>query len=459
MVAAIVTPISNQYRMAPGAESIGGSMRKGMIVGILALLGGGIGACGAGGPGGNGSATAVVDTVAGIERLRYPGSGGASLTVRVDTVAVIGGAEVEDEAYHFDQVLGDALAADEAGRLFVLDRAGNRVLVYDSAGRHLATFGRAGGGPGELAAPASLALGPGDSIWVADVGNRRYTIIPTDGGDPRSVPFPEEAGVGLGTLVVRDGGPIQSFRALMGGRVGGPGAEGPPAEPPRVILRLSGAGAILDTLWLTPPPQVDEVRSANAAQDRMVVIRMPRAFETQQHWRALSDGTLVVADTAEYILRLIDRDGTMLRRIERALPTRETTEADMEKARERLRERLVQGGGIRITVGGGGGASGPPPEQFIEAQVAAMTFAPVIPRVTGVRVDPLDRIWVGVSLDEPETTERIDIYDRHGNLLGELRGHPLPDVFIGPSFAANLDRDEFDVQQLVLYRFVVDDAR
>ncbi len=106
--------------------------------------------------------------------------------------------------------------------------------------------------------------------------------------------------------------------------------------------------------------------------------------------------------------------------------------------------------------GGGGAPAGPSREELLEAQLAAMTFAPVIPRITGVRVDPLDRIWVGVSLDEPGTTARIDVYDREGNLLGELHGWELPDVFLGPSRAARLDRDEFDVQRIVVYRVLED---
>ncbi len=414
-----------------------------------------LGACGAGEGGRSAVARAVVDTVGGVERYLYPGHGGGALRWKADTVAVIGGAMVEEDAYHFDRVTSDGLASDRAGRLYVLDPVGRRVLVYDAEGKHVATHGRAGGGPGELSTPSALAVGPGDSIWVADTGNRRYTVYPPAGGEARSVPYPDEAGFAIGSLAIDRGGPIQSFRPPMGP----PGPDGPAPEPPRSILRLDGNGAILDTLWTTAPPQVDEVQTGNRAQGQVIMIRMSRAFEMPQLWRAFDDGGIVVADTAEYWLRLIDANGTETRRVVRDLPARATTEADKEVARQRLRDQVRRGGGVRITFGGGGGGrgapAGPSAEQLLQAQLDAMTFAPVIPRITGIRVDPLDRIWVGVSIDEAGATERIDIYDRDGTLLGELTGWPLPDAFLGPDHAVLLTRDDMDVQQILIMRILV----
>lgn len=423
---------------------------------IALLLSVAVGACGAGDGGRGAVAHATVDTVAGVERLLYPGHGGGALRWKADTVAVIGGALVDEDAYHFDQVTADGLASDGAGRLHVLDRAGRRVLVYDAEGRHLATYGRPGGGPGEIGSPSALAVGPGDSIWVADIGNRRYNIYPPTNGEARSVPYPDEAGFAIGALAVDHGGPIQAFRPVM---VAGP--DGPMPEPPRTILRLAGDGTVRDTLWITAPPQVDEVQSGNRAQGQVIMIRMSRAFEMTQLWQRFTDGGIVVADTAEYVLRLVDAQGTEVRRIARDLPARQTTEADKEVARQRLREQVQRGGGIRITVGSGGGRgapAGPSPEQLLQAQLDAMTFAPVVPRITGIRVDPWDRIWVGVSIDEPGTAERIDIYDRDGTLLGELTGWPLPDAFLGPDRAVLLMRDDLDVQQIALVRIVEPEA-
>src|SRR5690606_12668365 len=131
-----------------------------------------------------------------------------------------------------------------------------------------------------------------------------------------------------------------------------------------------------------------------------ISIRMSQAFEPSLTWHRFSDGGIVVSDSAAYTLHLIEADGTVRRRVERDLPPRETTEADREFAREQVRERMGRGGGLRVAIGGAAGGRDiaiPSMDQVLEAQLAAMTFAPVVPRITGIRVDPLDRIWVGVS--------------------------------------------------------------
>lgn len=417
-------------------------------------------ACGAG-PGETPALVeAVVDTVDGVERWLYPGSGGPALAWRADTLAVIGGALVEEDEYNFGNVLPTGLASDAAGNLYVLDRQAKRVLKYDPRGRHLATYGRAGGGPGELSLPLAIAIGPGDSIWVSDFGNRRYVILPQDGGSPRSQPLDAALGIPRRTLAIRGGALIQGFMPLpgMANRAAAPRAaaasesgtrdEAPPQEAPHPILRIGMTGAVQDTLWLHRPPVTNTVQSRS--QGGVIMIRMPQAFDPALRWQAFADGGIVVSDSTAYVLHLRTPDGAAERLVERDLPPRETTEADREFARERLRERDRTGAAVRIAIGDGPAAA--PPPNLLEAQLRSMTFAPVIPRVTGLRVDDRDRIWVGVSLDRPEETERIDIYDSNGTLLGELTGWEVPDVFLGGSLAAKLTQDEMDVQQIVIYR-------
>lgn len=110
---------------------------------------------------GAGSAVAAaIDTVGGIERLTYPGTGGPRLAWSFDTVAIIGEAFGTEE-YQFDRVTAAGLAGDADGNVYVLDLAGSRVLKYGPDGRYLGSWGREGGGPAELGRPVALALGPG----------------------------------------------------------------------------------------------------------------------------------------------------------------------------------------------------------------------------------------------------------------------------------------------------------
>jgi hypothetical protein len=181
--------------------------------------------------------------------------------------------------------------------------------------------------------------------------------------------------------------------------------------------------------------------------NNVMVTMMSREFSPEFQWAAFPDGGVVVSDSAAYLLHLLAPDGTEIRRIERAPAPRATTEADRETARNRVREESANSTGIRI---GGGGPDDDARQRMLEQRLEKMTFADVIPKVIDLRVDPRGRIWVGVTEDVAGELARIDVYDRDGNLLGELRDFPMPDVFIGQDRIGVLRRDELDVQQVVV---------
>jgi hypothetical protein len=86
-----------------------------------------------------------------------------------------------DEEYTFGRVSGVALAPD--GSVIVLDQQARAVRVYDGEGRHLRSFGRAGGGPGEMGQPTGLSLLPDGRVLVSDPRNARVNVFSPD-GDP-----------------------------------------------------------------------------------------------------------------------------------------------------------------------------------------------------------------------------------------------------------------------------------
>lgn len=62
-----------------------------------------------------------------------------------------------------------------------------RIRKLDSQGRHLTAFGSSGSGPGQLARPRGLALGPAGEVVVADSCNHRLQIFAPDGRFLRSI--------------------------------------------------------------------------------------------------------------------------------------------------------------------------------------------------------------------------------------------------------------------------------
>jgi hypothetical protein len=354
--------------------------------------------------------------------------GPAQWTLR--PVVVVGGAQANDDRYTFEQVTPEAIAGRANGNLLVLDIQGKRVLEYDDRGRHVRTLGRGGSGPGEFRFPTAVTVGAGDSVWVFDV--ERVSVFPDAGQPVRTQSVPTRT---FGLARVGAHGVLRALAAV-------PGAAGTGSLVPgrMEIARFNGAGVIADTVWRGPFP-------SRALIEVSIGNDIYRTHATEQyavttHWDQLSDGTLVIADTSAYVLRLVTPDG----RVQRTFGTREgarpTTAADRQRALERLRGARDRRSQDRF----------PTPPALFSRQLEQTPFSPVIPRIAGVRVDPDDRIWVGVSGDRRDL-ERIDIYDRSGTLVARVADPPaMPAALYGTGLAAVLERDGFDAQQVRILR-------
>jgi hypothetical protein len=415
-------------------EPASGTISRRLFLALALSLSTGQAACGRG-AGSVARLEAAVDTVDGVERLMYPESGAPVLAWSLDTVARIGGYAAQSEAYQFGEVGPGALAGDGAGNLFVLDFMGKRVLGFDQEGSSIGIWGREGAGPGELQMPTGLGFGS-DSIWVLDNGNQRITIFSRDPeGEPTSLPLPEGSGHMGGGIVPRDGGTygVISMFSFRPGEDAGP--------PPRPLVFLGRDGTPGDTVWKSPPPVMDRLEIEMEGGGMMFMMAQ-RAFSPFLRWGLFSDGTFALTETAEYDVRLVRRDGAELLRIRRDPPPRPAAEADRQAERERMRESSVAG-------------NFPGAEQMMEKRLEKLTFAEVIPRITGLAVDGSDRLWIGVSERTPGETDRIDVYDLDGQLLGEIRDLPFfPSLFYGNGLAAHLTRDDLDVQQVIVTRLV-----
>jgi hypothetical protein len=86
-------------------------------------------------------------------------------TVRARVLATIS----ENSAMPF--LLGEisGIAIDDSGRIYVADFQDPRIVVFDSRGRHLATIGRKGQGPGEFTAPTGITFGADGALYVRNM--------------------------------------------------------------------------------------------------------------------------------------------------------------------------------------------------------------------------------------------------------------------------------------------------
>lgn len=98
-----------------------------------------------------------------------------------------------------DQEFGrvHVVAADAEDNIYVLDIIAQQVYVFDSAGAYSHSIGRPGEGPGELSDARGVGVGPGNRIWIPEVGTARVSVFESDGTFVGSVPRNGYSGTGV----------------------------------------------------------------------------------------------------------------------------------------------------------------------------------------------------------------------------------------------------------------------
>lgn len=93
--------------------------------------------------------------------------------IELTKAAVLGADERE---LTFDTRRPLAIAADSRGRIIAGPIETRGFAVFDSTGRLLRRVGREGSGPGEYRRIWNIVVGPGDSVFVGEVTERRLTV-------------------------------------------------------------------------------------------------------------------------------------------------------------------------------------------------------------------------------------------------------------------------------------------
>jgi DNA-binding beta-propeller fold protein YncE len=74
------------------------------------------------------------------------------------------------------------LAIGPQGRIYLVDGVNNRIVVTDANGTLQFTFGRSGGGAGELQHPMGIDISKKGQVFIADTGNHRIQVFDPQGG-------------------------------------------------------------------------------------------------------------------------------------------------------------------------------------------------------------------------------------------------------------------------------------
>ncbi|HEV2147541.1 MAG TPA: 6-bladed beta-propeller [Longimicrobiaceae bacterium] len=378
------------------------------------------------------------------------------LALRTTPVFAVGTAEGRDHEM-FTRV--DQVAFDRNDNLYVLDGGGNRVLVFDPAGRFVRQVGKKGGGPGEFQAPVGLAVQSDGALAVADLARRSYSLFGPDGKYLRSVPFAEEwmpMAVGSGAMAAHPrGGVVAAVRPAPAMRLDGAARRADVRSTP-IFWQPFTAGA--EPVRLFDAPTELNVQSQASQQpgggQRVSFRTSVPVFSPRVNWGVRPGGGLVVSHTPGYTLKVLDAEGRVERYVQRPVRTRKVTERDRSRERERRRQSMLSGEGMRVTVVGGSGGAAPRvpgiSKEEIEEMVRTLEFAETIPAIQNLRVDGAGRLWVertGEAWGEPGP---IDVVGADGRYLGTVTGQRLPAAFSASGRAAYVETDDLGVQRVVV---------
>ena len=373
-----------------------------------------------------------------------------------------------EEVYRVGSALGEAweefgtigrVGFDDAGNLYVFDRLAARVVVVNPDGGFVREFGRRGEGPGEFQEALDMVIMSDGRVVIADMGHRAYHIFAPGGdlermvrmGDAAQVRqmYPEAGGESL----------VRGAKMLGWAFRQAPGASTIVFPDPRTIERifLTGDEATVETaaeVWGPAWTRLTE-RPLGSGRQKIMSRGPRRGFEPELFAGVLPGGRVAFSDSSAYAIRIAERDGRISSILTRPFPPEPVADRMMSDERDRrLRdlegppERSVSRSAETVVVSGTGGGA------RAREQIETLEFAEEVPVVRDLRTTWGGRIWVLRRGDEPVSDGPIDILAPDGRYLGSYRtgATQLPDAFGPGGLAAFIERDELDVQTVVVKR-------
>ena len=348
---------------------------------------------------------------------------------------------------------------DGAGNLYVFDIQAQRIVVAGPAGEFVREFGREGEGPGEFEEAHGLAVMRDGRAIVSDSRRLVFNIFQANGRVERTVRMDStQMLVRLGTFVAQSGAdaiiavPSASDELLPRGC-----CELPPPASSHAIERIElwGEEVEADTMaegWL---PEIDS-RNAMAAARRVPEIsrvlsvlpsifpELHRAFRPGFHWGVLPDGSVAFADSSTYTVRIATGESGVVRLLRRPIQPEVVTDRLMRSEKSRRLAELQ--------------AKAEPGEDLRDERerIDNLEFHPVVPVIRGLATKWDGDIWVLRRGEDPLSDGPIDVITADGRYLGSYPAGVtrIPDAFGPDGLVAFIERNELDVQTVVVRRLV-----
>lgn len=205
------------------------------------------------------------------------------------------GAPVLFEVRDVQPISGDRIAVANGGT--------NEILVFDSAGNHMATWGGVGEGPGEFQRLQWLVATSPDTLAAGDYGLRRVSIFHANGQFATSIGVPSLSELSSRSIPPQ---PITRFRngALVAESFRGPPYEEGSFRPAVEFFVIDPGGDAPRSLGTFPGNEI-----AIVPEGELLSVLLP-PFARNLHREPSADG-IWVGDEAHWELREYSSDGRL----------------------------------------------------------------------------------------------------------------------------------------------------
>jgi len=336
--------------------------------------------------------------------------------------AVSIGEVVGAEAYLLHRANDATILPD--GRIVIANTGSNELRVFDSAGVHLATWGREGEGPGEFTNLAGVASWPGDSLVAWNRWTWVISVFDAEGVLGRSFSLDSDARPLEPRAVLKNGGIL--------GRTGESAGDECRRSRERYELR-SGEGASQVEFGTHPG------REFHVGLGGGMALRGLLPFG-HSFWEAQWGGRVILTTDDNYEIRAYDASTGALARIVRReyeshAPTREEIDEALEDALKRtgLIGQLLEP--VRRDCG----------------NIAVLEQFPAFSKLL---TDPLDHLWVREAtlpgMDRPAPLWTV--FDPEGRALGFIKTPDGLTIYeIGADYLLGRATDEMDVESVQVW--------
>jgi hypothetical protein len=340
-----------------------------------------------------------------------------------------------DSAYQFHSISHAARLSD--GRIIVID-GGTEIRWFSPDGTHRSTLGRRGEGPGEFRSIQSVVITPDDSVIAHDAGSQRLTWLSPDETVVRVRPLRGTGTQGVRLLAVRPHAVAILAESRPTFNFGG---EEFNYSRDTVLVTTHGPESVDTIATVAGTESATWVYYENARPTRTMQMELPFAHLALA---AATSRSVVLAATEDRQLAFLDDSGRVSALVRSA--SAEIVNAD-------LRSRFVTHAEQQAI------DRGAPDPQVIrkgaEDRLLLLADNHRMPAFDRLLVDTEDRIWIRDyvspwALDEPQ---QWTVYGADGFPLARVTTPAGTMVTsISNDYVVGVERDELDVQYVVLYR-------